>query len=277
MCRWLQYQGPQIPLATLITEPENSLLDEALGDPKGGEPTETTNADGFGVGFYTSLPEPGIFRTVHPAWSDPNLHNLCAHINSRNFMAHVRDASPGMAVQESNTQPFSHGKWLFCHNGEINGFENGTFRRDIFNLIDDGLFNAIKGTTDSELMFYLALSLGLDKDPIAALVAMVTNIEQLGGMHGVNYPVNATIGLSDGKDIYAVRYASNGHPPSLFHTNDAKSLGRISPRLAENYSQDMRIVSSEPVTGYASGWTEVPRGTVVKISGFDVETRRFRP
>jgi predicted glutamine amidotransferase len=276
MCRWIAYQGPAIPISTLVTEPNNSLLDESMGaaDP-GGDRAETTNPDGFGMAFFTDQEEPGIFHTTQPAWSDLNVHNLCEHIDSRMFAAHVRAASPGMAVSIPNTHPFSFGRWAFVHNGEIEGWEK--LHRDLLLQVDPKLFGEIKGTTDSELMFYLALTFGLDRDPIWAMSQMVTFVEKVGGMHDVKYPVNGTFGIMNGKDVYAFRYASHGEPPSLFHTNNPKHFGQINPKLAAHYSQDMRIIASEPIGNTASDWWEIPRGTAIKVSGFELETRRFRP
>ena len=74
------------------------------------------------------------------------------------FMAHVR-ATTGSPVQRSNCHPFDYGKWLFVHNGEIREFD--TLHRDLAFAVAPALFPNIRGTTDSELMFLLALTFGL--------------------------------------------------------------------------------------------------------------------
>src|SRR6476469_6201911 len=101
MCRWLAYSGSPILLDDLLYKPAHSLIDQSLHSKLG---VETTNGDGFGVGWYTDR-NPGIFHGVGPAWNNRNLHNLAAHIRAPIFLAHIR-ASTGTPVQESNCHPF---------------------------------------------------------------------------------------------------------------------------------------------------------------------------
>ena len=46
--------------------------------------------------------------------------------------------------------------------------------------VDPSLFASIEGTTDSETMFYLALTFGLENDPITAVARMVGFVEKTG-------------------------------------------------------------------------------------------------
>ena len=46
--------------------------------------------------------------------------------------------------------------------------------------VDDSLFASIEGTTDSEVMFYLALTFGLESDPVSAVERMVGFVEEAG-------------------------------------------------------------------------------------------------
>ncbi|MGZ4660532.1 MAG: class II glutamine amidotransferase, partial [Arthrobacter sp.] len=72
---------------------------------------ETTNGDGFGVGWYGSEPYPGLFHSTEPAWHDRNLRELSAQASAGRVFAHIR-ASTGSAVQQTNCHPFRHGRWL---------------------------------------------------------------------------------------------------------------------------------------------------------------------
>jgi hypothetical protein len=56
------------------------------------------------------------------------------------------------------------------------------------------LFPEIRGTTDSELMFHLALTFGLAGDPIGALERMAGFVEALGARAGVPEPLQMTVG-----------------------------------------------------------------------------------
>ena len=64
------------------------------------------------------------------------------------------------------------------HNGLIREFPR--VRRELVLAVDDSLFPSIEGTTDSEAMFYLALTFGLEDDPVAAVERMVGFVEDTG-------------------------------------------------------------------------------------------------
>src|SRR4051795_13473200 len=109
MCRWLAYSGSPLAISDLLYRPEHSLIDQSLHSKLG---AETTNGDGFGVGWYDATDEPGVFRSIEPAWNDANLRELSKHIRSRLVFAHIR-ASSGSPVQQTNCHPFRYGNWLF--------------------------------------------------------------------------------------------------------------------------------------------------------------------
>ena len=119
MCRWLAYSGPPLRLDAILFKPENSLIQQSLRAQRS---RSVTNGDGFGVGWYSDEPGPGVFRDIHPAWNYENLRNLAEQIRARLFFAHVR-ASTGTTTSRSNCHPFRHGDWLFMHNGQIGSFE----------------------------------------------------------------------------------------------------------------------------------------------------------
>src|SRR3712207_9319218 len=86
-------------------------------------------------------------------------------ICSRLFFAHVR-ASTGTSTTRANCHPFSHGRFLFMHNGQIGGYAR--IKRRIEALIPDELYDARLGTTDSEALFLASVANGLEADPIGA-------------------------------------------------------------------------------------------------------------
>ena len=63
----------------MLYTPVHSLIDQSLRSRLG---AETTNGDGFGVGWYDAAPAPGVFRSIEPAWNDQNLRELAGHIRS---------------------------------------------------------------------------------------------------------------------------------------------------------------------------------------------------
>ncbi len=193
MCRWLAYSGSPVRLEELLYKPQNSLIIQSLHSRLG---AEATNGDGVGVGWYGDTEIPGLFRSTEPAWSDRNLRDLAAHIDSRLVLAHIR-ASIGSPVQQTNCHPFRHGRWLWMHNGYLDGF--GAMKRDLVLAVDPELFPAIEGSTDSELFFYLALTFGLAEDPPAAVARAVGCIEKTAEQHGVAFPVQMTVATTDGE------------------------------------------------------------------------------
>ena len=177
----------------------------------------------MGIGWYGTGSGPGVYRSVAPAWGDANLRELAAHIESPLFLTHVR-AAIGSPVQETNCHPFRHGQRLFVHNGFIADFH--LLRRDLMLAIDPALFAEVHGSTDTEVVFYLALTFGLQDDPIAALERTIGFIEATAQARGVADAVQGSFGMSDGVTLWAVRYATNGEPRSLFASADVESVRR---------------------------------------------------
>nr|BFE71988.1 hypothetical protein GCM10020092_052890 [Actinoplanes digitatis] len=176
MCRWLAYSGSPILLEELLYKPQYSLINQSLHSRLGVEPT---NGDGFGVGWYgvDRTLDAALFRGVGPAWGDPNLRELAGHISSPLFLAHIR-ASTGTPVQHTNSHPFRHGRWMWVHNGAIREFPK--VKRDLVLAVDPALYTSIAGSTDSEVMFYLALTFGLRENPVEAVQRMVGFVEATG-------------------------------------------------------------------------------------------------
>ena len=174
MCRWLAYSGSPLRIEDLVFKPQHSLVDQSLHSRLG---AETTNGDGFGIGWYGVGDTPGVFHSVEPAWNDRNLRELAAHVESPLIFAHIR-ASTGTAIQQTNCHPFRYGRWLWMHNGVISEFR--TVKRDLVLAVDPSLYPFIEGSTDSEVFFFLALSFGLEDDPPAAVERAVGLIEETG-------------------------------------------------------------------------------------------------
>src|SRR5258708_28224214 len=155
MCRWLAYSGEPMLLTHLLYTRVQSMIDQSMHAKLG---AETTNGDGFGIGWYDTEPLPGVFRSTDPAWNDQNLREVSSHVKSPLFFAPLR-AAIGSPVQQTNCHPFRHGRWLFMHNGYIDGFP--AVKRDLVLGIDPSLFPEIMGSADTEVLFYLALTFGL--------------------------------------------------------------------------------------------------------------------
>ncbi|KRF37418.1 class II glutamine amidotransferase [Nocardioides sp. Soil805] len=273
MCRWLAYTGSPILVEDLLYRPEHSLIVQSMSSTMG---AEATNGDGFGLGWYGDRPTPGVFRSTEPAWNDRNLHELAGHITSGCVLAHIR-ASTGSPVQETNCHPFRRGKWLFVHNGMISGFHR--YKRDLAMAVDPSLFADIEGSTDTEVFFYLALTFGLESDPIGAVSRAVGLIEDVGRRHGEAFPMQMTVATTDGESLYAFRYSSEGRSRSLFHSADVSALRHQYPDnpMLRELSDDARMVVSEPLGSLQGAWLEVPEATCLSIRDGRQEQVPFTP
>ncbi|MEW2635231.1 class II glutamine amidotransferase [Streptomyces sp. NPDC048389] len=258
MCRWLAYTGTPVLLDSVLYRPAHSLIDQSLHARMG---VETTNGDGFGIGWYSpGMDTPAVVRDTGPAWNNRNLREISAHVRSHLFFAHIR-ASTGSAVQQTNCHPFRHGRWLWMHNGAIADFHR--LRRDLCLVIDPSLFADIEGSTDSEVMFFLALTFGLDQDPLTAVARMAGHVEHLGRRHGVDSPLQMTVAVTDGERLWAFRYSSERRSRSLYYSAEVDTLRAIHPDLKflTGLSPETRLVVSEPLSGLPGAWTEFPESS----------------
>jgi predicted glutamine amidotransferase len=274
MCRWLAYSGSPILLEALLYRPEHSLIDQSRHARLG---VETTNGDGFGVGWYApDVERPAVFRTIEPAWNDRNVREVASHVNSQLFLAHIR-ASTGTAVQQTNCHPFRYGKWLWVHNGLVRDFH--LVKRDLSLAVDESLYPYIEGSADSETLFYLALTFGLEDDPPAAVARMVGFVEEVGHRRGVEHPIQMTIGISDGKSLWAFRYSSERDSRTLFYSTDVRTVRRLHPELEvlQLVSDESRIIVSEPLGDLTGAWNEVPESSYGVVQDGDDELRPFQP
>ncbi len=273
MCRWLAYYGDPITPATLLYDTKFSLVEQSRRDRlAGGYP----NADGLGLGWYGNRDEPGLYRSTAPAWGDRNLRELANQIESPLFMSHIR-AATGTPVEQTNCHPFRHGRWLFAHNGFIDDYF--LLRRELLLAVDPSIFSNITGTTDSELMFHLALTFGLAEEPLAALERMAGFVEATGHRHDVAEPLQMTVAASDGERLYAARYASGPVVNSLFVSADASAIRALYPgdERLQRFSDEARAIVSEPLGDLPGIWREIPPGSAFIVQPGKDEHVAFTP
>jgi glutamine amidotransferase len=163
------------------------------------------------------------------------------------------------------------------HNGLLAGFS--TIKRDLVMAVDPTLFPLIEGGTDSEVLFFLALTFGLQQDPPAAVARAVGLVEDVARSHGIEWPVQMTVATTDGETTWAFRYSSEGRSRSLFHSTDVSTLRHQYPDLPalHDLSDDARLVVSEPMGDLQGAWHEVPESTCVVVHGGHEELEAFVP
>ena len=257
MCRWVAYRGKTLFLEDIITKPAHSLIDQSLHAT---EAKAVTNGDGFGLGWYGARPEPGLYREIQPAWSDENLRSLVKQVSSHLFFAHVR-ASTGTATIRANCHPFVKNQFMFMHNGQIGHYHD--IRRALESTLPDALFDARQGSTDSELIFLMMLFYGAQDDPIGALSKTLSAILRELNARGLNQlALRVSACFSNGRDIFAFRWATDNKPPSLYYQDKDGDL----------------LIVSEPLDNARDTWVAVPQnqvliakaGEAVLMQAFDI-------
>ena len=273
MCRFIAYQGDPVLIADLLYRPRHSLVRQSMTAE---QMSQTFNADGFGIGFYTDdQPTPCVVRSTVPAWANRGLENLAYRIHSRVVFGHVRAASHGLPVQDTNTHPFSNGRYQFMHNGWIGSFRS--IKRALQSSLGDVAWGAIEGTTDSEHAFALVIDeLGgsdasaTPADLRAAVVRAIARIRELDVATGSPRPMVCNFAITDGTTTVVSRFSANAaKPASLFysagdsyrvHGDDCDMV----PSVDGVYGAMM--VASEPLTRQPEDWVEIPDNHTITIA-----------
>lgn len=275
MCRFLCYVGSEILLADLISRPANSLIRQSY---KSKERSEPLNGDGFGLGWYSPAvsSEACVFTSITPAWNNRNLLNLAEHTQSGCFFAHVRAAPPGSAVSELNCHPFRQGRFMWMHNGTIEGFS--LIKRRLRRSLPDAIYHAIEGTTDSEHAFAVFLNFLGDNtkktgaaDLADGLIKTIGQLEQWAQEVGIEQPSIYNFAVTDGQNIGTARYVSNPkiEPISLYFSKRGKYQSRDgkSGIVDCGEEEDGIIIASERLTDDRESWTRVAPNHVLIIDG----------
>jgi gamma-glutamyl hercynylcysteine S-oxide hydrolase len=247
VCRHLAYIGPPVTLEKLLLQPPHSLLQQARAPRH--QTHGTVNADGFGAGWYDHdlREEPARYRTARPMWTDASFASIAGLVRTKGALAAVRNASPGMPIDENSTAPFTEGPWLFSHNGFVPGFRSGV-GRDLRSKLSDKRVNAVARAVDSEVLFALVLDrLDRGASPVDALAAVVELVEDL-------TTARLNFLLTDGSRIGATAVRN-----SLFVLDDRQLTGSV-------------VIASEPYNEDAA-WEPVPDGSVVEFGDGKLEVR----
>jgi len=272
MCRFTFYMGDPVSLASLITEPENSLINQSI---RAREREEPLNGDGFGVVWYVPGHEsPARFRSVSPAWSNQNLAELARVTSSNCVLAHVRAATQNLEVSEANCHPFRWGRFAFMHNGDIKEFSN--IRRPLIERLSDEAFGLIRGNTDSEHLFALVVD-HLNRlqgestcEALAeALNSSISEILEILHSHASEAFVLLNLVLTDGKNAVATRFSTDPNSIESLYINSGTHYhcddDGVCHVLNKKGDAQAVLVSSEPLNS-DQGWQAVPKNHMALIS-----------
>ena len=251
MCRLAAYLGEPIKLARFLAEPEHSLIKQSWAPREMRE--AVLNADGFGIGWLADDNRPCLYKNVLPIWSDANLEGLGRSLSSRLWIANVRSATPGQAVNSANTQPFIKDRLVFTHNGYIKPFDHDNKSR-LLERMSSRARADITGDSDSQYLFALLGQQLRDKgsieDAIMALLATLTDFCR------DNITALLNMIISDGETLYVCRQALNGLCPSLYYL---PGEGHV-------------LVASEPLTP-GDDWQACPAHSLTLFRRAGIERR----
>ncbi len=248
MCRLVGYVGPEpVSAHELMVTPASSLYRQSFAPRM--QTYGRMNADGFGVGWYDPAvrAEPARYRRAVPIWTDLSFASFAPMVSSRVMLAAVRCATPPFPIEETGSAPFTHGQWLFAHNGSVDNYTTGVgqvLRRSL----SDERAQLVLGAADSEVLFAMILDRIDDgADPADACVATIGRVKELTGGR-FNFV------LTDGHRMIATRYGD-----TLFTVADRLHAGST-------------VIASEPFDD-GDGWNEVPDLSVVDVRDGRIEMR----
>jgi glutamine amidotransferase len=249
MCRLFAVRAdrPVSAEPALVSAP-HALVRQSCCDLRG-----ECHPSGWGVGYFAEA-SPFRIRSVRPAHDDLMYAEAARTAVSPIVIGHVRQASVG-GVSEANTHPFVHGRWLFAHNGTVQGFAENP--EPLLRLIPSHLRVGIEGETDSEHLFRVLLGRveRADADRLATAVGDVLR-EVLRLYPGTTAePTRLNVILTDGNRFAASRWG---------HTLCRTELPAAGVVTGDGGVRGL-AVASEPLTPV--GWTEVPDRSVVVVGG----------
>lgn len=277
MCRLYGFRATHATkVECTLVHAQNALLIQSQKDARG-----LTHADGWGIACYRNG-ELEIESRQTPAFEDLHFSAAAERLYGTTVVAHVRRATVG-GVSLANTHPFRHGRWIFGHNGTLAGFS--ALREELLREIDGSLAGHIRGTTDSETMFYWLLSrlskrnkLNLDGKPDCATLGRVlaealVELVQRSEASPQERQTRLNFLLTNGQLMAATRWNHTLFWVERDGIRDCEICGI--PHVDQTPKSHYRavIVASEPISDEA--WQEVANGSVLTIDE-DLEVRTIQ-
>lgn len=247
MCRMAAYIGAPLRLDRFLLQPPHGLIEQAHAPRE--TISATVNADGFGVGWYDDAGVPAVYRTLLPAWADPNLPALGRSLTRSVWLANARSATDPLSSGFANTQPFHDDRLMFLHNGFVAGFGDG-LRSRLRAWFRSEVESGIQGTTDSEYLF-AALRQSIEEAPERPLADHLRWLAEHVTAHGDVEEALLNFIVCDGTRMVALRHAVGAGCPTLY----LRTRGG-------DWSGD--VVASEPLTE-DDAWQAVPPHHVVTV------------
>ena len=116
--------------------------------------------------------------------------------------------------------------------------------------------------------------------PLDALARTIGFVEEVQRRAGIAPALQASIGVSDGESLWAVRYSSEHSSRTLFRSEDAEAIRRLHPEneRVQLLRDTDRIVVSEPLAELTGTWHELEESSTLTVHpGGEVESGAFVP
>lgn len=301
MCRVLAFIGQETPLENLLLKPSNSLVNQAL-DP---ERHPELQLAGWGFGAWSERllnpEEPLIYRRPMAAFYDDNLEHIVPSLGAHTMLAHVRAGAydAQVVLTDENCHPFSFTgtRWIIAQNGYLPNWQ--LLQRELLQHCKDAYLKQMRGTTDTEFLYVLLLSLlegDSDEDVQRAVEEMIRLIA--GAMADLDLPgltklkmslvsanriigVNAGLGLhgetnptGDWEKLRESGPGTDDFDLSMLLEPMYLLMGRNFEKDADTYAFETcdeaeasgAIFASEALTDDTDGWTHVEFGSIVFLT-----------
>jgi predicted glutamine amidotransferase len=195
-----------------------------------------------------------VAKSSRRAGADPHYRRLAAEPLGDTGLVHLRWATPGLAVQDRNSHPFTRGEFAMAHNGAIHPQDK------LPQMLPPTWEERLAGGTDSE-RYFLHIMSGLDAhggDVVAAASDTVRRIRD-------DFTPNSLNAILLAPDrLYAIAW----HDPARIPHESIRA--RKSPEIPECYfdlayrqTPDAVVVAS---TGWPQeGWSSLPNGSVLVV------------
>lgn len=145
MCRIFGFRSVlQSGVHQSLIDADNAIIQQSQRHP-----------DGWGVAYY-KMGSPHVIKIENQAKECNIFKKVSGVVSSNTVVTHIRKSTVGI-VGPLNTHPFQYGPWVFAHNGNVENFPQ--YKEAFLKEIDEELRPFIFGETDSEVLFFLLLSL----------------------------------------------------------------------------------------------------------------------
>jgi glutamine amidotransferase len=225
--------------------------------------------DGWGLGWFENG-KPQIYKSPRAIYRDmPALNQASQRSGGNVLLGHIRWASNPLKLPKreligmTHTQPFTHGPWLFVHNGTL------YIPREVKAALGPWA-KFVKGKNDSEVLFYWILKYLSHKgrgDIVRAVRAALKGLDQVWKTCRKQYPLYAypyhglNWVLSNGQMMIAFCYVD---PRGFSKTGALVNKSQPYYQMQLQQTDQTVTLASEPLTP-ETHWDPIRHGELLIV------------